>query len=167
LDLTPYLGWIVFIHVAGAFLFAAGHGVALAVAFRVRREREPQRMLAMLDLSASSLGLAGVGLLLLLVGGILAGIVGGYFGQGWIWLSLVMFIVIGGLMTPLAGIPLNRVRLALGQRPPRVNLEGPDPVARPIEEVTAMLDSRRPELLAAIGGGGFFVILWLMMFKPF
>ena len=167
MDLTPYLGWIVFIHVTGAFLFAAGHGVSLAVAFRMRAERDPQRLIALLDLSSWSLNLAGIGLLLLLVAGIVAGIVAGSFGRAWIWVSLVLFIVIGGLMTPLAAIPLNRVRLALGHRPARMKADEPDPVAQPIESVVAMMDTRRPELLALIGGGGFLVILWLMMFRPF
>jgi len=29
MDLTPYIGWIVFLHVLGAFMFAAGHGVVV------------------------------------------------------------------------------------------------------------------------------------------
>jgi hypothetical protein len=166
MDLTPYLGWIVFIHVAGAFLFAAGHGVALAVVFRVREERDAQRLLALLDLSRWSLNLAGVGLLLVLVGGIVAGIVAGSWGRAWIWVSLVLFVVIGGLMTPFAAIPLNKVRSALGQR---IGLkpDQPDPVPLPMEAVVPMLDALRPGFLAAIGGGGFFLILYLMMFKPF
>ena len=43
----------------------------------------------------------------------------------------------------------------------------PDPAPLPIDEVAALLDTKRPELLALIGGGGFLVILYLMMFKPF
>jgi hypothetical protein len=34
-------------------------------------------------------------------------------------------------------------------------------------ELAALLASPRPTQLLAIGGIGFFVILWLMMFKPF
>jgi hypothetical protein len=30
-----------------------------------------------------------------------------------------------------------------------------------------MQDSNRPELLLALGAGGFAAILWLMMFRPF
>jgi uncharacterized membrane protein len=166
MDLTPYLGWLRLIHVAGAFLFVAGHGTSIAVAFRMRRERDPQRLLALLDLSAWSLSLAGVGLLFLLVGGIVAGIVAGSFGRGWIWVSLVLFIVIGGAMTPLGGMYFNRVRLALGQRPARVKLDA-DPVPQSADAITALMANRRPEWLTLIGGGGFLAILWLMMFKPF
>jgi hypothetical protein len=167
MDLTPYLGWIVFLHVVGAFLFAAGHGVSIAVVFRMRPERDPARLLAYLDLSAWSVGVATVGLLVILVAGIVAGIVAGDFGKAWIWVSLVMFIVIGGVMTPLAAIPLGKIRLALGQRTRAVKPADPDPVALSMDQVAPMLDALQPGLLALIGGGGFFVILYLMMFRPF
>ncbi len=167
MDLTPYQDWLRFLHVAGAFLFAAGHGVSMAVAFRLRQEREGARMLALLDLSAWSLNLAGIGLLVLLVSGIVAGIVRGDFGQAWIWISLVVFILVGGLMTPLAGFHFAEIRRALGQRPGNLKEDQPDPVPLPFEEVVTLTQSRRPELTAVVGGVGFLVILWLMMFKPF
>jgi MFS family permease len=167
MDLTPYLAWIIFLHVVGAFLFVAGHGVSVAVIYRIRTERDPARIQAYLDLSSWSLGLAGVGLLLILVFGIIAGVVAGSFGRAWIWVSLVLFIVIGGLMTPFGGIPLSKVRFALGQRTRGMKPDEPDPTPLPPDQIRAMLESLRPGLLAAIGGGGFVVILYLMMFKPF
>jgi hypothetical protein len=166
MDLTPYVGWIVFLHVAGAFMFAAGHGGSILMAFQIRKERDPVRIATLLDLSAWSLNIAGIGLLFLLVGGIVAGIVLGSFGRLWIWVSLVLFIVIGGLMTPIGGIYFNQVRIAIGQRPPRVKLDA-DPVPVSPEALATMLETRRPEALLLIGGGGFLVILWLMMFRPF
>jgi MFS family permease len=167
MDLTPYLGWIVFLHVLGAFLFAAGHGVSVAVAYRVKAERDPARLKAYLDLSAWSLTLAGIGLLLILLFGIIAGVVAGSFGRAWIWVSLVLFIAIGGLMTPFAAIPLAKIRVALGQRTRGMKPDDPDPVPLPMDQVVPMLEGVRPGTLAAIGGGGFVVILYLMMFKPF
>jgi MFS family permease len=167
MDLTPYLGWIVFLHVLGAFLFAAGHGVSVAVAYRVKAERDPARLRAYLDLSAWSLTLAGIGLLLILLFGIIAGVVAGSFGRAWIWVSLVLFIAIGGLMTPFAAIPLSKIRVALGQRTRGMKPGEPDPVPLPMDQVVPMLEAVRPGTLAAIGGGGFVVILYLMMFKPF
>ena len=167
MDLTPYLAWIVFLHVLGAFLFVAGHGVSIAVIYRIRAERDPARIRAYLDLSAWSLNLAGIGLLLILVFGILAGIVAGSWGRAWIWVSLVLFIVIGGLMTPFGGIPLSKIRFALGQRTRGMKPDEPDPPSLPMEQVVPMLDALRPDVLALVGGGGFLVILYLMMFKPF
>lgn len=181
------LPWLRFLHVAGAFLFAAGHGVSVIVAFKIRGERDPGRLGPMLDLSGASLNTAIVGLLVLLVTGIVAGIVGGSFGRGWIWLSLGLLVAIGVTMTPLGAGHFNRIRTAIGSGGSAASAEtvasdaaasalAPTPgepvAADPPPSVTAdelerLLANRRPELLAAIGGGGFLVILWLMMFKPF
>jgi len=166
MDLTTYAPWIKYIHVLGAFLFVAGHGVSLAVAMRLRRESDPVRMLAMLDLSAWALVLASVGLLVLLLAGIVSGIVGGWFGSAWIWISLVLLIAIGALMTPLAGSHFGKLRRGLGQRY-RLKPADPDPVPLPPAEIAAIAASRSLDWAAAIGVIGFLVILWLMTFKPF
>lgn len=167
MDLTPYLGWIVFLHVAGAFMFAAGHGVSMFVAFRVRKERDRTRLAALLDLSAGSLNVAGIGLLVLLVAGILAGIVAGSFDRWWIWISLVLFVVIGGAMTPIGSIHFGKIRAAIGQRTRGLKPADPDPVPVSDAELEGLLASRTPEILLLLGAGGFIVILWLMKFRPF
>lgn len=166
-DLTPYLRLIVFVHVAAAFVFAAGHGVSMLVAFRLRAERDPVRIASLLDLSGQSLNLAGIGLLVMLVAGIVAGIVGGSFARGWIWVALVLLIVIGGVMTPLGAGHFNAVRRAVGMRTAGMKPDDPDPAPLTPEQVAAITASRKPEALALVGAGGFLVILWLMMAKPF
>ncbi len=166
MDLTPYVRWIVFLHVLGAFAFAAGHGVSMAVAFAVRRERDRARMGALLDLSGWSLALAGIGMLVLLIAGIVAGIVLGSFGRLWIWIALALFIVIGGLMTPLGGSYFRGLRDALGQRPRSAKPGDPDPVPASDAELATRQASKRPEQLLAIGVGGFVAILYLMYFRP-
>lgn len=167
MDLTPYVQWIIFVHVLGAFAFAAGHGVSMLVAFQLRGETDRGRMAALLDVSARSLTVAGIGLIVLLIAGIVAGIVRGSFGQAWIWISLVLFIVIGGLMTPFGAIHFNKIRLALGQRPRNLKPEEPDPVPASDSELAALLNTRRPEGLLAVGAGGFAIIVYLMYFRPF
>lgn len=167
MDLTPYIAWIIFAHVLGAFLFVAGHGVSMLVAFRLRAESNRARMAALLDLSGVALGLAYAGLLLLLVGGIVAGIVLGSWVRAWIWVSLVLLVVIGVAMTPLGILYFNRIRLAIGIRTRNLKPTDPDPVPASDEALAALTQARNPELLLAIGGGGFLVILWLMLFKPF
>jgi TM2 domain-containing membrane protein YozV len=165
-DLTPYIRWIVFLHVAGAFAFVAGHGVSMFVAFQVRRQRDREQLAALLDLSAWSLGLAGLGLLVLFLSGILAGIVLGSWGKAWLWIALVLFVVIALLMTPVGGTYFTSARQALGQRTRGLKPADPDPVPATDAELEAILQSKRPEILLALGGGGFLVILWLMMFRP-
>lgn len=167
MDLTPYIGWIIFLHVVGAFMFVAGHGVSMFVAFQVKRERDRAKLGALLDLSGWSLGLAGIGLLILLVAGILAGIVLNSWDKSWIWISLGLFIVITLLMTPIGSAYFTSARRAIGQRTRGLKAGDPDPVPVNDAELGAILDSPRPRLLLTIGGVGFLVILWLMMFKPF
>ncbi|MHB8400198.1 MAG: hypothetical protein ACYDCI_14890 [Candidatus Limnocylindrales bacterium] len=48
MGLTLDLGWIVFLYLVGLFLFAAGHGVSFVAAFRIKRERDPARIRALL-----------------------------------------------------------------------------------------------------------------------
>ena len=167
MDLTPYIGLIVFAHVLGAFLCAAGHGVSLFVAFQVRRERDRARIGALLDASSAALAAAYVGLLILVIAGIVAGIVLQSFGRWWIWISLAALIGIAIAMTPLGIGYFNGIRVAIGQRTRDTKDSDPDPVPVSDGELAAILSSRRPEQLLAIGGGGFVVILYLMMFKPF
>src|SRR4029453_5022114 len=98
MDLTR---WVVFAHVIGAFMFAAGHGVSMFAALALRRERDRSRMAGRVEVSAVSLPPPGIGLLLLLIAGIAAGIMIGSFGRWWIWISLAVLIVVAGIMTPL------------------------------------------------------------------
>jgi hypothetical protein len=167
MDLTPYLPWIKFTHVAAAFAFAAGHGVTMYVAFALRREKDRARMAALLDLSGWSLGTAGVAVLVVLIAGILDGIVAGSWDRLWIWASLVLLIAIGIAMTPIGGAWFNKLRVALGQRTRSLKDSDPDPVPVSDAELAALQASNVPTVLLAIGGGGFVVILYLMMFKPF
>jgi len=158
--------WFVFIHVFAAFVFAAGHGVSIVIAFRLRREREPARIAALLDASHWSLNVVAVGLLGLLISGVAAGWLRASFATGWFWLSVVLLVVVGGLMTPLGSTYYTRVRQAIGQRRGLKETD-PDPVPVSPEELDRLLSSHRPEMLLLLGGGGFLVILWLMMFRPF
>ena len=167
MDLTPYIAWIIFTHVLAAFVFVAGHGVSIVAAFLVRRETNRARIGALMDMSAISVAVATIALIVLLLAGIVAGIVLGSWSRAWIWVSLVLLVVIGGAMTPLGIGHFNRIRLAIGQRTRDMKPDQPDPVPASDEALAAVLANRRPELLLVIGGGGFLVILWLMYFKPF
>jgi hypothetical protein len=167
LDLSPVHGWIVFLHVVGVLLFVLAHGVSVAVLLKMRTERNPVALRALLDLSRTSLNAAGIGFLLWFVGGIVAGFSGNWWTSGkyWIWVSLAIAIVITGLMTPMGRFYFNRVRTALGvdlktgQLDPTVQVDG--------TAVDAAIASGRPTVLAATGIIGLVVLLWLMVAKPF
>jgi hypothetical protein len=155
---------MVLVHIVAAFAFVMAHGVSVYAIYRVRRERDRARLGALVDLSGSTLGFAGISLLVILVAGILAGVNQGFFAKAWIWSSIVLLVVIGGAMTPLAAIPMNKVRRALGIAI-RGDKEPPAPASD--AELEALLASLRPELPAAIGGVGLIVMVGLMSLKPF
>jgi len=162
--------WLVFVHVLAAFGFVLAHGASALAAFRVRAERDPERIGAMLDLSNASMGLMYVCVALLTAAGVGAGLLGHWFGRLWIWAAIGVLIVVSVAMFAYATPYYIRVRLAVGQ-PGRGNHRrspsgsGPAPV--PAVELAGLLQSRRPEGIAAIGGIGLAVLIWLMIFKPF
>jgi hypothetical protein len=164
MDLYP---WLVFVHIGGAFAFVLGHGASAMASVRLRSEREPERVRALLDLSSGSLTIAYIGLLLLVVAGVVAGFAGSWLGRLWIWAALVLLVLIAVAMYPLGSQYYAKVRHAVGLRTYQDKKDDPDPVPSSPAELDALLTSNRPGLLAAIGGIGLLVILWLMVFKPF
>ena len=167
--------WVVFAHVLGVFGFLLAHGTAAAVSFKLRGEREIARIRAMLELSRSVAMVGTVSLLVLLAAGIALGFMGNWWGQGWIWISLGLFILIGVTMTPLGSRPNNRIRQTIDpaaskRASGRSSAGTATATATAIavdEQLPALLAATHPWLLTIIGGGGLAVILWLMMFKPF
>ena len=167
-DLAPFHGAIVFVHVLGVFLFLLAHGVSAAVLLRLRSERNPHAVRTLVDLSARSISVMGVGAAMWLFTGIAAGFSGNYWTDGrlWIWASVVVAIAVVAVMTPMGRLYLNRVRLAVGIDP-RGNSDQPLPAEVDPAALEAAIASGRPLLLAAIGLGGVAILTWLMMFKPF
>lgn len=159
--------WIVFIHVAAAFLFVMGHGASMWVSDQIRRERDPARIRALLELSSRSLGLVYGSLIILLIAGIAAGIMGNWFSKGWIWAAIIVLVLIIVLMYGLASRYYGRVREAVGLRGYQTPKDAPDPTPVSAEELAALVDSRRPDVIGLVGVIGLLILLWLMMFKPF
>jgi uncharacterized membrane protein len=167
---NPY-PWIVFIHVVTILGFFIAHGTSMAVAFRLKREEDPQRVRALLDLSGWALALPSATLAPIgFFTGIAAGFMGGWWGQAWIWISLVLFVAVGIAMTPMVASHVNAIREAAGagkvgnpfSRKPPPPIPEPDP-----ERLRLLLDSWNPMPAATMGLGSFTIILWLMLFKPF
>jgi len=167
-DLAPFHAWIVFAHILGVFLFLLAHGVSAGVLLRLRGERDPAAVRTLVDLSSRSFAVMGIGGALWFFTGILAGFSGNYWTSGrlWIWASLAVVVVVGGLMTPLGRSYLDRVRTALGIEP---RGRAGQPMADNVDAqaLEAAIMSGRPLLLAALGIGGIVILTWLMMFKPF
>lgn len=157
--------YIVLLHVVGAFVFALSHGVSLFASLHLRGTRTREEVAALLNLSQLSVGGLYVGLALLLIGGVWAGFAGDHWGSGWIWASIGTLVVVIVAMYVLATPFYQRMRVASGVTTDPKVVERVGELGPP--ELSTMAASSRPLILAAIGGIGFLVILWLMVVKPF
>jgi amino acid transporter len=86
--------WVVFTHVLAVFGFLIAHGASATVIFRLRRERDVSTIRVLLDLSRRANGVANACLLLLIVAGVAAGFIGGWWGRYWIWAALGVLILL-------------------------------------------------------------------------
>lgn len=160
--------WVVALHVLGAFLFVFGHGASAFSALRLRRERDPARIGAMLEVSAASYAAMGIGWLVLLAAGVVATFMAGLWGEPWIWASLALFVILTGYMTPRAAGWTRTVRHAIGQKAPYgERKDAPDPAPASPEELERILTSPRMFEVTLVGGIGLSAIILLMVLKPF
>jgi len=165
-------GILLFLHLAGVFVFLIAHGTSAMVGFRLRREREPAKVATLLEASGSTLPMMGVGYMVILITGISLGVetwLNGSTRLGWFWAALVVFILLTGLMTPLSAGYL-KARAALGVKPSMVSAKGwAKTLAKGYtrDKLDVYLNETKPMALAGVGFGGILVLLFLMMFKPF
>jgi hypothetical protein len=135
--------------------------------FQARREGDRARLAAVLDLSQASLGLAGVTLILAVLLGIAAAIIGGHFSRIWPWAAIAVVVVSYGVMTPLGANPMSDLRKSLGL-PGRGDKPGQSSRAPGSNaDVEAAQARLRPDLLSVIGIVAVAVLVWLMEAKPF
>ena len=145
---------IVFLHVISTFGFLLSHGASVSMAFALKRERDSQKIRALLNLSGASYPLMSSTLLASIVFGIIAGFQGHWWNFSWIWASIALLVVIFALMYFFGSNIYGSARKALES-------PGND------EELFAILKKSNPILLTLIGYGGYAIIAWLMMVKPF
>jgi hypothetical protein len=157
--------WIVLLHIIGAFLFVMAHGASMVIAMRLRAVTDRAQQAALLEVSALSTGAMYIGLALLLIGGIWAGFAGNHWGRAWIWAALGVLVVVLAVMYSVATPYYGRMRAAAGV----TGGAAPDQFKPPATEadLAGLATSQRPFWLAAVGGIGLLVILWLMVMKPF
>jgi plastocyanin/uncharacterized membrane protein len=149
----------VFVHVAGAFAFVMAHGVSAYVTVRLPRERDPARVAQLLELSASSVGFMWNAIGVLVIAGVAAGFTGHFWGQGWIWAAIVVLVLVMVAMYAMGTTWASRLRTISAAM-----VEGTEAVSG--EQYEAVLRSKRPYTLSAIGFVGLLMIVWLMIFKP-
>lgn len=158
--------WVVVAHVFFVIIAFGAHGTSAYAMFQAKRETDRARLAAVLDLSGSSLALAGVALILAVVLGIVAAIMGNHFSRLWPWASIGVVVLVFVVMTPIGANPMSRLRSALGQ-PSRNDKGAPPPPPASDAEVRAAQASLKPELLATVGIVAIAILVWLMELKPF
>jgi hypothetical protein len=151
--------WWKFVHVAGAFAFLIAHGVSIGVSFRIRKERDPVRVLALLQLSGSSIMALYLSLLVLVGAGVVMGFLRDWWSYVWIWTAIGVLVVTILAMYALASPYYRKIRLVAGAM-----AEGSKAVSD--ADWAALLTSPRLFVVAAVGLGGLGVILWLMVMQP-
>ena len=159
LSLAAY-SWWKFLHVAGVIAFVSFHGVSMTAALRVRKERDRVKIATMLQLSGSSLMGMYVSLLWVVVFGVVAGIQGGFWNDGWFWIAIGLLVLAVGEMSAVARPYYQRVKEAVEVRPSGVP-------RRSDEELEEILRSPVALWNAVFGAAILLAITWLMIFKPF
>jgi len=158
--------YLLLAHLLGFALFLIGHGVSMFFSAALRRERNADRLRAILDLSLSSLIANYLGLLLLIVSGIWLGFAGGFWGQGWIWTAIVILVLEMALMIYMGVTYFGRVRTAVGLQPYRRTDQVPlGPIASP-QELERLLSGPQPRIITGVGVLGLLALVALMVLKP-
>ena len=156
----PVYEWLVLIHIVGVLGFMFTHGVAAAMALRLRHERNADRIRVMLQISSSSLAVFYVSILLLLTGGIWAAFRGHLWGEGWIWVALGLFVVNLIFMYVVPVPYYKKIREVMTIEESGGSAVGP-------EQLDAMLRSNLPIVVLVVGSLSILFIAYLMVIKPF
>lgn len=161
MDLYP---WIVVAHVFFVIIAFGAHGVSAFAIFRIRASSDRAELKTLLDLSQTSLVVAGISLLLAILLGIWAAIMGGHFSRSWPWVAIGVLVVVVLAMTPLAANPMRELRAALGLG---TDKSGAPLVPGPDADIAAAEAKMQPELTMVLGIVGLALLVWLMEVKPF
>lgn len=159
--------WLIFLHVLGVFGFLMAHGVSASVAFALRRERNRDRIRALLDVSGSSIGVLHGSVLILLISGIAGGFIGSWWNKGWIWVSLGLLIATYIFMGAAGSGYYARIRKAVGLAYMQGFQQMPPTEPADDAEINVMLNQSRPVVLAVVGYVSLAIIALLMVVKPF
>jgi hypothetical protein len=154
-------------HLLGVVIFVAGHGISMALIALMRRERNVDRLRAMLDMSLGGLFATYGGLLLTIGFGTWLGFAGGWWGAGWLWTSVAILVGIMALMMYMGVSYFSRIREAVGLLPYRFTASVTLGPVVSEAELTALLMSPKAGLTMSLGTLSLIALLVLMVLKPF
>jgi plastocyanin len=151
--------WWLFLHIGAVLFFLGAHGASMTMLFRLRKERDPSKIDAYLQLSATSTRGLYAGILLVIVTGVIAGFTGHWWGYGWIWVALGVLVLTTFVMQAIAAPYYRRVGVVA-----RAMAGGSAAVTD--EQFDQLLREPRPMAVLGIGVVALGLILYLMIFKP-
>jgi hypothetical protein len=154
-----YYNWVLYAHIASAFTFLSLHGVSMVVLYRIRAERDREKILTLITVSGATTVPMYVSLLAIVVSGVMAALKLESFGHWWVWVAIGILVVTIGLMTAVAKPYFAKVKLACQVRPSGVPRTSD-------EELAEILRGPTAHVITAIGVIGLLAILYLMVFTP-
>lgn len=166
--LGDWLLWFVLAHVASAFAFVLVHGPSVYALVGLRREHEPARIGALLDLSQSAVGASWTSFGALALTGLVLAVVEHTWRAPWVWGSALLLAALALSMSLLAARPFNHAREALGlpwfdgkRQRARTGIVDPEALARAMASIRA----RAPWVIAS-GALGLAALVALMVMRP-
>ena len=162
-----FIRWLTYLHILASVTFFLAHGTSVAMAFKIRKETEIERIKAMLDLSGSTIMALFISFLLMGLSGLALPFFYEYWNTGWVWTSIVLTLFIFIWMALINERAYKHLRKLVGLPYMVRNKEFPPESPASQEEIQAHIQSINVHQLAVFGYGVPAVILWLMTFKPF
>jgi hypothetical protein len=155
-----WFNWWKFLHLFGLVAFLACHGVSMFVLYRIRSVAPDRaKITELISFSGTTTLPMYVSLLVLVAGGVGAGLTIDAFGQLWLWVAIAILVVTIALMTAMAAPYFTRITEACEVRPSGVPRKSD-------EELEAILHGSATLKITLIGAVGLLSILYLMIFKP-
>ncbi|MEA2580914.1 MAG: hypothetical protein QOE83_1806 [Actinomycetota bacterium] len=151
--------WALWLHIASVLVFLAAHGASMVVLYRIRRERDRQKILSFITLSGETARPMYIALGAIVISGVYLGWRLASFRHWWIWTAIAILVLTNVLMVAVAKPYFDRVKGACAMRPSGVPRKSD-------EELIGLLTSPRAHVITAIGVAGLAVILYLMVFQP-
>lgn len=150
---------VAFLHIASVLAFVGVHGASMVMLFRLRKERDPGRVVDYLQLSAASTKAMYWSLAAVVVTGLVAGETGHWWGYAWIWTALGILVLVTLAMYYMAKPYYRRVGVVARA------MAGGSQAVTP-EQFDRVLGEPRAWSVLGIGTVGLLAILYLMVFKP-
>lgn len=154
-----YRFWV-FLHLVGVVGFLATHGVAMWAMLSVRTVGgDRERILDRCETSKATTRPMYISFVLLLGGGVAAGIDGALFAQWWLLVSLILLLTLTASMSMVASPHMKRLREGCTRW-----ADGSYTMSD--QELDATLAGPATMITSASGSLGLLAIVYLMVFKP-